>query len=122
MNAFTEMRRRYFDSKSEESFAEYYLAHRCYVSEEDDAARYQLRNKIAFIRSLSSQNTVGEAELLGMLHEIGENLYLDRYIIAWLVSYPDQLRQRAVQNALAAMLNEQNSNPLRFSGLLDICL
>ena len=78
MNAFTEMRRRYFDSKSEESFAEYYLAHRCYVSEEDDAARYQLRNKIAFIRSLASHDAVGEAELLGMLHEIGENRFLDR--------------------------------------------
>ena len=39
MNAFTDMRRRFFESGTRESFPEYYLTHRCYVSDQDDVAR-----------------------------------------------------------------------------------
>ena len=87
MNAFTEMRSRYLQSDPAESFAEYYLAHRCYVSDADDVARNQLRSKLASLRTLSQQNSLKEADFLRLLSELGENVYLDRSIVTLIIQH-----------------------------------
>ncbi len=122
MNAFTDMRKQYYESARKESFAEYYLAHRCYVSEQDDYARYQLRDKIASVRLLYESQTVMEADILHLLAQIGNNLYLDRYIVELIVLHKDLLHNRNVQNVLTVMLSQADIDPQRFSYLVDICI
>jgi glycosyltransferase involved in cell wall biosynthesis len=122
MNAFTDMRELYFKRARKESFAEYYLAHRCYVSEQDDAARYQLRDKIASVRLLYETESVTEADILHLLAEIGENLYLDRYMVELIILHKDLLLGSNVQNILIAMISEAGIDPQRFSYLVDICI
>ena len=122
MNAFTDMRIRYFETACKESFAEYYLAHRCYVSDQDDAARYQLRSKIASIRALYENEAVSEADMLRLLAEIGENLYLDRYMVELMLLHRDQLANINVQDALAVLLSDEEISAQRFALLLDLCI
>ena len=122
MNEFTNMRRVYFESNRTESFAEYYLAHRCYVSEQDDAARYQLRDRIASARLLYETESLAEAHMLRLLAEIGENLYLDRYMVELIILHKDLLLNRNVQHVLIAMLSEEGIDSQRFSYLIDICI
>ena len=122
MNAFTEMRRRYFESKSEESFAEYYLAHRCYVSDEDDIARYQLRNKLATIRALFKHDSIREEDISPLLADLGGNHYIDRYTVALLIQQKDLFKSRALQDALAAMLADTTNHPQRTAHLIDLCI
>lgn len=122
MNAFIDMRRRYFESNSSESFAEYYLAHRCYVSDEDDAARFQLRSDIASVRGLYEQPSIFESDILRQLAALGKNLYLDRYRVEWILQQNDQLRKPSIQNAITKMLTVENIDPNRMLHLLDICI
>ncbi len=122
MNAFTKMRKEYYESERKESFAEYYLAHRCYVSEQDDTERYQLRDQIASVRVLYENDTVAEADVLRLLAEVGKNLYLDRYIVELIIRHKELLLSSNVTNALIAMLSEPGSNSQGFLDLLDICI
>lgn len=122
MNAFTEMRIRHFESASKESFAEYYLAHRCYVSDQDDAARNQLRREIASIRVLCNDEHVSEEAFLRLLAQVGNHLYLNRYMIDLVVRQKAQLLHRNTQNVFVAMLTDENNNPQRMACLLDVCI
>ncbi len=122
MNAFTKMRKEYYESERKESFAEYYLAHRCYVSEQDDIERYQLRDQIASVRVLYENDSIAEADVLRLLAEVGKNLYLDRYVVELIIRHKELLLSSNVTNALIAMLSEPDSNSQGFSYLLDICI
>jgi len=116
------MRRRYFESNDRDSFAEYYLAHRCYVDEQDDADRFQLRNKIASIRALNEKDSVSEADILHLLAAIGENPYLDRYMVELVIQQKSQLSNRNIQDSIIVMLSDMGNSPERFSHLLDVCI
>ena len=121
MNAFTEMRRRYLQSDPAESFAEYYLAHRCYVSDADDVARNQLRSKLASLRTLSQQDSLKEADFLRLLSELGENVYLDRSIVALIIQHKGQITS-GVLDTMRTMLAVPSNATLRYLHLLDLCI
>ncbi|PKM40741.1 MAG: hypothetical protein CVV04_06020 [Firmicutes bacterium HGW-Firmicutes-9] len=121
MNAFTDMRRRYFESHSNESFAEYYLTHRCYVSEQDDIARNQLKEKIAAIRFLYEKNAV-EDDILHLLADLGDQPYLDRYIVELIIQNKELLLEKRVQTKLQSLLCSSNITPAKMAHLIDICL
>jgi len=122
LNAFTDMRRRYFESHSNESFAEYYLTHRCYVSEQDDIARNQLKEKIAAIRVLYEKNTVEADDILHLLSELGGHPYLDRYMVELIIRNKELLLKERVQNELQSILRVANITPAKMAHLIDICL
>lgn len=122
MDAFIAMRRRYFESKSPESFAEYYLGHRCSISEQDDAARYLLRDQIASIRGLYRAERVSEEAIIQLLSGLGDNVYLDRYIVGLVVKHQPHLIGGSVENALKTMLVDPSNPSHRLSHLLDICM
>lgn len=122
MDAFIAMRKRYFESNSTESFAEYYLAHRCYLNDQDDAARFLLRDKIAAIRILYRDEPVSEGDVIQLLTEIGDNLYLDQYIVGLLVKHKAQLTGGRIQDVLLTMLTDPDNTSQRLTHLLDICI
>ena len=122
MNAFTDMRRRYFESHLKESFAEYYLTHRCNVSEQDDIACNQLKEKIAAIRVLYGKGAVEEHDLLYLLAEIGDHPYLDRYMVDLIIRNKELLLRERVQNELRSILRVANITPAKMAHLIDICL
>lgn len=122
LNAFTDMRRRYFESRSSESFAEYYLTHRCFVSEQDDLARNQLKVKIAAIRALFEKNTVNEDDILFLLAEIGDQPYLDRYMVELIIRNKDILLLERAQRALKSLLCASEISPAKMAHLLDVCI
>lgn len=116
------MRRRYFESHSKESFAEYYLTHRCYVSDQDDIARNQLKEKIAAIRVLYEKGAVEEDDILHLLSELGDHRYLDRYMVDLIICNKELLLQESIQTALRSLLCSSNVTPEKMSHLTDICL
>ena len=122
LDAFIAMRKRYFESKCTESFAEYYLAHRCYINDEDDAARFLLRDKIAAIRILFRDEPVSEGDVIQLLTEVGDNLYLDRYIVGLVVKHKTQLMGTKLLDVLLTMLTDKNNTSHRMTHLLDICI
>ena len=122
MDAFITMRKRYFESKLTESFAEYYLAHRSYINDQDDAARFLLRDKIAEIRSLYKDEPISEWKIIKLLTEIGDNLYLDSYIVGLMVKHKAQLKAGRIQDVLLKMLTDPNKNSHRMTHFLDICI
>jgi len=122
LDAFIAMRKRYFESKGTESFAEYYLAHRCYLSDQDDAARFLLRDKIAAIRILYGDEPVSEGAVIQLLTEIGDNLYLDQYIVGLAVKHKAQLTGGRIHDVLLAMLTDPDSTSQKMTHLLDICI
>ena len=122
MDAFIAMRKRYFESISTESFAEYYLAHRCYLNDQDDAARFLLRDKIAAIRILYRDEPVSEGDVIQLLTEMGDNLYLDPYIVGLVVKHKAQLTGGRIQEVLLKMLTDPDNISQRMTHLLDICI
>lgn len=122
MDAFIAMRKRYFESTGTESFAEYYLAHRCYLNDQDDAARFLLRDKIAAIRILYRDEPVSEGDVIQLLSEIGDNLYLDQYIVGLVVKHKAQLIGGRIQDVLLTMLTDPDNTSQRMTHLLDICI
>lgn len=122
MNAFTEMRKSYFESNGGESFAEYYLAHRCYVSEADDDARFALKGEIASVRALCQSDAIREDDILSLLGDLGENLFLDRYRVELLIRQKALLTNRTIQKALVEMLCDATILPQKMMHLLDICI
>ena len=122
MNEFIDMRRSYFDSKGDESFVEYYLTHRCDISDQDNATRDALRNRIAAIRVLTTTDSIGEEDINRLLTELGDHPYLDRSIVGVLLAHKAQLTSSSVQNILLSMLSATNSNSQRMTHLLDICM
>ena len=122
MNAFTDMRKRYYESKANESFAEYYLTHRCYVSEQDDADRYALIIKIAAIRDLFEREIVSDEEILLLLQQIGDQIYLDRYIVELLIQHKDQLQNSIVQDVLLKTMAANDSTPQIKIHIVDLCI
>ena len=122
LNDFIAMRKRYFESKNTESFMEYYLAHRCYINDQDDAARFLLRDKIAAIRILYGDEPVSEGDVIQLLTEVGNNLYLDRYIVGLVVKHKAQLMGGRIQDVLLTMLTGPNNTSQRMTHLLDICI
>jgi len=122
LNAFTDMRRRYFESHSNESFAEYYLTHRCYVSDQDDFARNQLKSKIAAIRALFEKGDAEEDDILYLLAELGDHPYLDRYMVELLIQNKNLLLSGRAQSALSAMLCATEISPEKMAHLIDVCI
>ncbi len=122
MDAFITLRKRFFESKCTESFAECYLAHRSYLNDQDDAAQFLLRGKIAEIRSLFKDEPVSEGKIIKLLTEVGDNLYLDSYIVGLMVKHKAQLKAGRIQDVLLEMLTDPHKNSKRMTHLLDICI
>lgn len=98
------------------------MTHRCYVDEQDDADRYQLKNKIASIRALYEKDSVSEADILRLLAAVGEHPYLDRYMVELVIQHQDQLIRGNVRDTLVAMLSSIGNSSQKFAHLLDICI
>lgn len=122
MNAFTDMRRQFFESGTRESFPEYYLTHRCYVSEEDDVARKQLKSQVAAIRVLFEKSAVEEDDILHLLAELGDQPYLDRYMVELIIRNKELLLQKRTQSVLKNLLCASEITPSKMAHLLDICI
>ncbi len=122
MNAFIDMRKMYFESKSTVSFSEYYLEHRCYLNEQDDAARFLLRDKITAIRILYRVEKVSENEIIRVLSELGDNLYLDRSIVGLVVVHKSICSSVRLQDVLFCMLTDPSNTSEKIFDLLDICI
>jgi len=122
LNAFTDMRRRYFESHSNESFAEYYLTHRCYVSDQDDIARNQLKSKIETIRALFEKGAAEEDDILYLLAELGDHPYLDRYMVELLIQNKNMLLKGQAQSKLYSMLSATEISPEKMAQLIDVCI
>lgn len=122
MDAFIAMRKSYFESESTESFAEYYLSHRCYLNDQDDAARFLLRDKIAAIRILYTDESVSDGDVLHLLTDIGDNVYLDQYIVGLVVKHKAQLISSRIHDVLLTMLTDPDNTSQRMTHLLDICI
>ena len=122
LNAFTDMRRRYFESRSNESFAEYYLTHRCYISEQDDVARDQLKNSIVAIRNLFEKEIVVEDDILFLLTSVGDHPYLDRYMIELLIRNSSLFQSDSAHQMLLSLLHATGTSPAKMAHLLDVCI
>jgi len=122
LNAFTDMRRRYFEDHSNESFAEYYLTHRCYVSDADYIARNQLKSKIATIRALFEKGGAEEDDILYLLAELGDHPYLDRYMVELVIQNKNLLLSGRAQSTLSAMLCGMEISPEKMAYLIDVCI
>lgn len=122
MNAFTDMRRRFFESGTRESFPEYYLTHRCYVSDQDDVARKQLKSQVAAIRDLFEKSAVEEDDILRLLAELGDQPYLDRYMVELIIRNKELILQERAQRALKPLLCQSGIAPSKMAHLLDICI
>jgi glycosyltransferase involved in cell wall biosynthesis len=112
----------YFESKSPVSFAEFYLEHRCYISEQDDAARFLLRDQITAIRGLYGDEQVSEGVIIRLLSELGDNVYLDRYIVGLVVKHQAQLMGGSLEDVLKSMLANPSNTSHKLAQLLDICM
>lgn len=119
---FISMRKKYFESNSSESFAEYYLSHQCYLNDQDEAARYLLIHKIAAIRIVYWDEPVREEDVIQLLTEVGNNIYLDNYIVGLVVKHKAQLMGGRLQDVLYTMLTDPNKTSQRMTRLLDICI
>lgn len=122
MNAFTEMRKSYFEKMGTVSFPEYFLDNQCYLNDRDDAARISLRDKIAEIRVLSMGEHASDEAIIPVLSALGEDLYLDRYIVGLVVKHKAQVVGGRLQNVLLTMLCDPKNTVQRLAHLLDICM
>lgn len=105
-----------------ESFAEYYLAHRSYINDQDDAAQILLMKKIAEIRSLTNDEPISELRMIKLLTEVGDDLYLDGWIVGLVLKHKTQLKDGRIQDVLLKMLTGQNKKSQSMTHLLNICI
>ncbi|MDP3387165.1 MAG: glycosyltransferase family 4 protein [Eubacteriales bacterium] len=122
MNAFIEMRKSYFKDKSIISFPEFYLINHSYFDEQDDIARFSLINKIASIRKLYADENITEDQIIHILCYLGENDYLDRYIVGLLIKHKTFVSGNGLSGILIKMLIDPQNTYQKLCHLLDICI
>lgn len=122
MNAFIEMRKAYFENKSIVSFPEFYLENHSRFNEQDDVARFSLINKIASIRKLYIEEEITEDKIIHVLCYLGENDYLDRYIVGLLIKHKVLVSGSELSRILMNMLIDTENSSYKLCHLLDICI
>ncbi|MBV1756887.1 MAG: glycosyltransferase family 4 protein [Dethiosulfatibacter sp.] len=122
MNAFIEMRKSYFENKSIVSFPEFYLENHSRFNQKDDVARSSLINKIASIRTLYTKETVNEDQIIQVLSYLGENDYIDRYIVGLLIKHKAFLAESKLSGIFMNMLIDTENSSYKLCHLLDICI
>lgn len=122
MNAFVEMRKAYFENRSLVSFPEFYLKNHSYFDERDDVSRTELIDKIAFIRRLYTDEDIREDEIIHILCYLGENDYLDRYIVGLIIRYKSYVSGGQINKILINMLVDPQNTSHRLCHLLDVCI
>lgn len=122
MNAFIELRRSYFEDCESVSFAEHYLTNHFYDNEQDVNARDILVDKIARIRKLYTDQDIREDQIIHALGYLGENDYLDRYIVGLIIKYRIFVAENELSSTLISMLVDLENTSQRLCHLLDICI
>lgn len=122
MNAFIEMRKSYFENKSIVSFPEFYLKNHSYFDEQDDVSRFALIKRIAYIRTLYTNEAITEDQIIQVLSYLGENDYIDRYIVGLTIKHKALLSGSALSRLLVNMLIDPQNTSHKLCHLLDICI
>jgi glycosyltransferase involved in cell wall biosynthesis len=122
LNAFIEMRKAYFENRSLISFPEFYLKNHFYFDEQDDVARTELIDKIACIRRLYTDDNIREDQIIHILSYLGENDYLDRYIVGLIVKHKALVSEGQLNKMLIHMLIDAQNTSHKLCHLLDICI
>lgn len=122
MNAFIEMRKSYFENKNAVSFPEFYLKNHSYYDEQDNVSRFSLIKVIAYIRTLYTNEAITEDEIIHTLSYLGENDYIDRYIVGLTIKHKAFLSGSALSSILINMLIDPQNTPHKLCHLLDICI
>lgn len=122
MNAFIEMRKSYFENKSIVSFPEFYLKNHSYFDEQDDVSRISLNKRIAYIRTLYTNEAITEDQIIQVLSYLGENEYIDQYIVGLTIKHKAFLSGSALSRLLVNMLIDPQNTSHKLCHLLDICI
>lgn len=122
MNGFVEMRKAYFENESLISFPEFYLKNHAYSDEQDDVARSALIDKIASIRKSYTDEDASEDQIIHILSYLGENDYLDRYIVDLVIKHKDFVSGGQLNKILIHMLIDPQNTSHKLCHLLDICI
>lgn len=122
MNEFTQLRNEHFERNDPLTFQEYYLEKYSHDIALGCTMKYSLAKKIAYVRTLYRSTDIVEDQLIEVLNDLGENAYLDRYIVNLIVKNADCLSGERLSSKLRSMLEDRNCTPDRLCNLMDICI
>ncbi|MBN2826823.1 MAG: glycosyltransferase, partial [Tissierellales bacterium] len=122
MNAFIEMRKVYFENNQGVSFPEFYLKNHSFFNEENDEYRLSLINKMASIRRCYTDEKINEIQMVQALDDLGENVYLDRYIVDLVIKHKALINGNLLRKELLDRLVDPINTSRILCHLLDICI
>lgn len=122
MNKFIELRNNYFEKEQNSSFPLFFLKK---YQEENLVGTLKseiLLNPFKEIMQLSTKKEIQERELIKGLSYLGQNHYLDRYIVTLVMDNHFLLTQEGFDKVVIELLSKEKTNEAIVYALVDSCI
>ncbi|WP_034552491.1 glycosyltransferase family 4 protein [Carnobacterium funditum] len=122
MNKFTELRNDYFDKDNLRSFPSLFLE-----KYEEKNVVWEKKEKIVLnqfkdILQLATKKEINETEIIGTLSYLGQDAYLDRYIVNIIIKNHLLLTKEGFDKEVTSSLSQKNKNDSIVYALIDTCI
>lgn len=124
MNEFIELRKSYYQGVGNLSFQEYFLGKEPPPNEIDETGEYSLMQKIIRLKTLHRYTEIGQDQIAESLNYLGENAYLDRYIVDLIIKNHNLHTQvkAVLKDMLYVKLHERKLGTDVLCSIMDICI
>ncbi len=93
-----------------------------FFNDQDDVCKLSLMNKTTFIRQAYIDDEATVDQMIEALGYLGENAYLDRFIVDLLIKNKNYIFQPKLSQELVNMLFDSKNTSQQLYNLLDICI
>lgn len=122
MNKFIELRNNYFENEQNSSFPLFFLKKYQEENLVDTLKSEILLNPFKEIMQLSTKKEIQESEIIKGLAYLGQNDYLDRYIVKLVMDNQFLLTQEGFDKVVIELLSKEKTDEAIVYALVDSCI
>ncbi|NLY36315.1 MAG: glycosyltransferase family 4 protein [Tissierellia bacterium] len=122
MNEFIEFRNHIYDGENHYIYPLLYLETYLNKNETVNSQEKRWIEEIQWIQRIESKNNLTEEDISGLCSFLGNNPYIDRYIVDTILKFFDSDTKEKLEKRIKYLISQRENNPQKLYHILDICI